>query len=75
MSSQKRPLNNNQLLLKYAGLTMQLMVGLGIALFAGYQFDRWLNFATPLFVWMFPLLFIVGLIYKVIKDTSKKNNV
>ena len=61
--------------MKYAGLTMQLMVGLGAALYLGYQFDRWLTFATPLFVWILPLLVIIGLIYKVIKDTSKKNNV
>lgn len=75
MSNQKPPPSNNQLLYKYAGLTVQLMVALALALYAGYSIDRWLNFATPLLVWILPLVVVVALIFKVIRDTSKKNNV
>jgi hypothetical protein len=72
MKSQKQSPNNNRLLLKYAGLTMQILAGLAIALFAGMKADKWLSFKTPLLVWILPLLVIVVMIYQVIKDTSKK---
>ena len=70
MNSQKAP-PNNKLLLKYAGLTMQILVGLALAVFAGLKLDEWLGFTTPLLVWILPLLVIVAMIYQVIKDTNK----
>ena len=51
---------------------MQMLVGLGLAVFAGIKLDGWLHFKTPLLVWILPLLVIVAMIYQVIKDTSKK---
>lgn len=72
MKSQKQPPNNNRLLLKYAGLTMQILVSLGFALFIGMKADKWLSFKTPVLVWVLPLVVIVVMIYQVIKDTSKK---
>jgi uncharacterized membrane protein YjgN (DUF898 family) len=73
MNSQKLPQqNNNRLLLKYAGLTMQVMVGLAIAVFAGIKLDKWLSFKTPLLVWVLPLLVIIAMIWQIIRDTSKK---
>ncbi len=72
MNSQKQTPDNKGLLLKYAGLTMQILVSLAIAVFAGFKFDEWLNFTTPVFVWILPLLVIIVMIYQVIKDTSKK---
>ena len=51
---------------------MQMLVGLGLAVFAGLKLDGWLHFKTPLLVWILPLLVIVAMIYQVIKDTSKK---
>lgn len=58
--------------MKYAGLGMQILVGLALSLWAGLKLDSWLNFATPLLVWILPLLVIVAMIYQVIKDTSNK---
>ncbi len=73
MSIQKLgPENNNKILLKYAGLTMQVMVGLAIAVFAGLKLDKWLSFKTPLLVWILPLLVIIAMIWQIIRDTSKK---
>lgn len=72
MIKQKPTPNNKSLLLKYAGLTGQILVSLGIAVFAGYKIDGWLNFTAPILVLVLPLLVIIGLIYRVIKDTSKK---
>jgi hypothetical protein len=67
-------MNNNQnLLFKYAGMGMQLLVGLGIAVFAGMKLDAFLKWETPVAVWVFPLLFITAGIIKVIVDTGKNN--
>ena len=63
---------NNRLLYKYMGLAMQLMVSLGLAVFIGLKADKWLDFKTPLFVWVLPLLVIAAMIYQLIKETSKK---
>jgi hypothetical protein len=72
MENQKPSQNNNRLLLKYAGLTMQILVGLAIAVFIGMKADKWLSFPMPLLVWVLPLIVIIAMIYQVIKDTSKK---
>ena len=63
---------DNSLLLKYAGLATQLLIGLGLAVFLGMKLDRWIGLKTPVAVWVLPLLVIAALIFKVIKDTSNK---
>jgi len=64
--------NNNNLLLKYAGLATQLLIGLGLFLYLGQKTDQWLGFTTPLAIWIFPLLFILIVIIKIVIDTGKK---
>jgi hypothetical protein len=66
------PNNNNRDLLRYAGLATQIFVGLGLAVFLGLRLDKWLHISFPVLVWVLPLLVIVSLIYKMIKDTSRK---
>ena len=63
---------DNSLLLKYAGLATQLLVGLGLAVFLGLKTDKWLGLKTPVAVWLLPLFVIAALIFKVIKDTAVK---
>lgn len=63
---------NNNILLKYAGLGAQMLVALGLAAFIGYEADKWIKLAFPLFIWLLPLLALIGIIVRVIKDTSKK---
>ncbi|GEO07577.1 AtpZ/AtpI family protein [Segetibacter aerophilus] len=63
---------NNKLLMKYLGLATQLMISLALAVFIGLKLDKWLSFSTPLLVWILPLLVLVGMIWQIIKDTSKK---
>ena len=63
---------NNSLLLKYAGLVTQLLIGLGLFLFIGLKIDNWLDFSMPVAVWVLPLLFIISVIIKVVIDTGKK---
>jgi hypothetical protein len=59
-------------LMRYAGLGAQILVSIGIAVFAGLKIDQWLGMPFPLLVWLFPLLVVSLMIYKLIKETSKK---
>jgi len=61
-------------LMRYAGLGTQILVSLGIAVFAGYKIDRWLKIPLPLLVWLLPLIALVAIIYKLIKETSSRKN-
>ena len=62
----------NTSLLKYAGMAGQFLASIAIGLFGGSKLDKWLGFKTPLFIWVLPLLIIVGLMIAIIKDTGKK---
>lgn len=64
--------SSNRLLLRYAGLGMQLLIAIGIAVYGGLKLDQLFKFKTPLLVWILPLLVIAGIIYKIIKDTAPK---
>jgi uncharacterized membrane protein len=61
-------------LLRYAGLGGQIFVSLGLAVFAGYKMDNWVGSPIPLLVWILPLAVLSIMIYKLIKDTSKRKN-
>ncbi|MDB5251728.1 MAG: hypothetical protein JWP27_897 [Flaviaesturariibacter sp.] len=58
--------------MRYAGLATQLFVAIGISVFAGYKIDKWLHTSLPLLVWLLPLVVLSLLIYKLVKDTSKR---
>ncbi|MEO6681534.1 MAG: hypothetical protein ABIN48_01800 [Ginsengibacter sp.] len=70
MSDKKREANKQ--LMRYAGLGMQFLVGIGLALYAGSKLDKWLKIEFPLFVWLTPLIIIIGVIIKVVVDTGRK---
>lgn len=74
MSDQQQPpkQNNSGDLLRYAGLATQIFVSLGIAVFIGYKLDDWMNISLPLFVWLLPFLVLGLMIYKIVKETSRK---
>lgn len=72
MALKQRPSNNsNRDILKYAGLGTQILVSIGLAVFVGIKGDEWLKFSTPLLTWILPLLVIIGIIWQVIKETTK----
>jgi chromate transport protein ChrA len=60
--------------MRYAGLGMQLFVSLGLAVFAGYKVDKWIGMKFPVLVWALPLVVLFLIIYKLIKETSKRND-
>jgi len=65
--------NKNQTSLwKYAGLATQFLVAIGLAIYIGMKVDEWLNFQSPIAVWVLPLLVITGIIIKIVKDTAPK---
>lgn len=68
----QKPTATNDLL-KYAGLGSQILVSLGIAVFAGYKLDQWMKLSFPLLVWLLPLIVLCGIMYRMIKETSTKD--
>jgi hypothetical protein len=52
---------------------MQLVVLLGLAVFAGWKLDQKFHFSFPILVWALPLLVLIAMITKAIRDTSRKN--
>lgn len=58
--------------MRYAGLGAQILVSLGLAVFAGYHADKWISAPFPILVWVLPLLVVCMMMYKLIKETSKK---
>jgi hypothetical protein len=69
-----QPFNNSKDLMRYAGLATQMFAGLGIAVLIGLKADKWLKLSFPLLLWLLPLLVLAGIMYKIIKDTGRKNN-
>jgi hypothetical protein len=72
MPSPNKQKNSNNLMMQYAGMAFQLLAAIGIAVFAGLKADEWLNWAMPVWVWVLPLLVISGMIYSIIRNSSKK---
>ena len=57
--------------MQYAGFAAQLLVSLGLSVAIGIWIDKHFLKSMPWFVWLLPLIILIGLIIKVIKDTSK----
>jgi membrane protein DedA with SNARE-associated domain len=68
------PKSNSNNILKYAGLATQILVLLGLAVFAGSKLDERLHFSTPVLIWVLPLLAIFFFIFRIIKETSNKGH-
>ena len=71
MESKQRSNNNYSDLLRYASMGTQIFVALGLAVFVGLKADRWLKISAPLLVLILPVIVLVGIIYKIVKETSK----
>jgi len=57
--------------MKYASLATQWMVMLGVAVWAGYKIDKWLNWKFPLFLILFPLISLSVSLWQIIKESNK----
>jgi len=69
----KKPQKNN-LLMQYLSFAWQLIAGIAIFVYLGMLADRLIKTNMPLMVWIFPLLVIIGMMIKVIRDTSNKKD-
>lgn len=70
----KKNYSNKSLLVQYASIGTQIVAGLLLFIFIGKWIDGKLNISFPVLIWVLPLLFLIALIIKVIKDTSNKKN-
>jgi len=48
------------------------LAGIGLGVFFGFKADGWLHLSFPLLVWLLPLLIIISMTIKIIRDTSNK---
>ncbi len=53
------------------GMASQIMIGLAIFTYTGVKIDKY-YLRKPIATVTLPLLFFIALLYKLIKDTSKK---
>jgi hypothetical protein len=60
------------ILMQYAGFATQLAAALLLAVFAGKWLDKYTGIDFPILIWLLPLLVLIGLLVKVVRDTSKK---
>ncbi|HMK26469.1 MAG TPA: AtpZ/AtpI family protein [Chitinophagaceae bacterium] len=72
MNSNRSSNKSNRDLVRYASLGTQLLVAIGLAVFAGLKADKWLH-TSPLFVCALPLIILFGIFYKLMKETSRKD--
>ena len=71
MARSNLPRDNRRELLQYAGLSAEVCASVGLSIFFGIKFDKWLRVSFPLFAWALPLLVIVTLLIKLIKSSGK----
>ena len=64
--------DKNNDFLRYAGLGAQIFVSLGIAVFLGHLADEKMKWKVPVATIVLPLVVLIGLIFSIIKQTSKK---
>lgn len=69
---EKDRLENSRFLMKYAALGTQLLVSIGLAVFAGLKLDKWLAVPIPLLGWLLPLVVLIVILYRIVKDTTPK---
>jgi hypothetical protein len=72
--SQKSQRNNNSDLLRYSGMGAQMLAVLAAAVFIGLKLDKWLKISPPLLVIILPVVSLIGIFYKIFRDTSKRRN-
>ncbi len=72
MTDSRKKDDGKRLMLQYAGLATQLVVSLGLGVFMGFWMDKKIDIAVPVFTWLLPLLILIAIFIKVIKDTSGK---
>jgi len=66
-------MDNKRFFLRFASLGTQLLAAIGLTVFLGLKADKWLG-TLPLFSITLPLLTLIAIFYKIMRDTSTKKN-
>lgn len=61
-------------LMRYAGLSTQVAISVGVAVWLGVKADKWLKLSFPIFSMVVPLLVIVFVLVELIKANSGKKD-
>lgn len=68
------PKDRRRELLRYAGLSSEVVASIGVAVFLGMKGDKWLKVSFPILSLALPLLVIVALLVSLIRAGSGKKN-
>ena len=61
-------------IMRYTGISMEVCVSVGLSIFFGIKADKWTRLSFPIFSWALPLLVILVLIIKLVKETSRNKD-
>jgi len=68
-TGQKPPYNS---FLKYSGFAFQLLGGIGVAGWLGYELDRYLALSFPAFMLLFIVLTLAGMLYQMSRKLNEE---
>ena len=57
---------------RYVAMATQFLVAITVSAFFGNKLDTYGKFEQPFGIWLLPLLLIIAMIVKIIRDTSPK---
>lgn len=57
---------------QFIGMASQFFILIAFSLALGWKFDSRMHFKSPWLIWILPLVMIVGLLIKLIIETTKK---
>jgi F0F1-type ATP synthase assembly protein I len=69
-----RKSSNRRELIRYAGLSSEVLASVGVAVYLGIKADKWLKVSFPIFSMSLPLLVITALIIRLVKESSRKKD-
>lgn len=67
-SGPKRPSSSY---LRFSGFAFQLLGGIGVGAWAGHRLDLFLNLSFPVFMLLFILLILSGMLYQMYKKLNQ----
>lgn len=73
-SSSGGPGDRRRELLRYAGLSSEVVASVGVSVFLGIKADKWLKLSFPILSLVLPLLVIVVLLVNLIRQGPGKKN-
>lgn len=73
-ANERRSDDRRRELIRWAGLSTEVVASVGISVYLGVKGDKWLKPTFPILSWLLPLLVIVALLINLIRAGSKKKN-